>query len=183
MGELAFLWVASAPYPGRTLTRCKRCFAPFDDPDDQATRWFYASREVQERESNPRSRITLYASKGDLRCFNQGNVFSHISCFSHNPRKLFMEFAFCAFHLEGVKGGRRFGGLPRISPWASICGEVLLILTTELISFSWSLLSGCRSRLSMGWKLGGLHFPCWPSRVMPVAAACGRIDALWVILR
>jgi hypothetical protein len=99
----------------------------FDDPDAQATRWFCASREVLERELNLRSWNSLFASKGDLRRFNQGSILLHISCFFRMTReKLFTEFAFCALQLEGFKGGRRFSDQPRISLWAGICGEVLL---------------------------------------------------------
>jgi hypothetical protein len=121
MGESTFLWVASD-----ALAR-PDALTPFDDPDAQATRWFCASREALERESNLRSRNSLFASKGDLRHFNQGSVLSHISGFFRiTLEKLLAEFAFCALQLEGFKGGRRFSGLPRISPWAGICGEVLL---------------------------------------------------------
>jgi hypothetical protein len=84
-----------------------------------------ASREALERESNLRSWNSLFASKVNLRRFNQGSILSHISCFFRITLEiLFMEFAFCALQLEGFEGGRRFGGLPRISPWASFCGEV-----------------------------------------------------------
>jgi hypothetical protein len=120
MGESTFLWVASD-----ALAR-PDALTPFNDPDAQATRWFCASCEALERELKLRSWISLFASKGDLRRFIQGSVLSHISCFSHNPRKIITEFAFCALQLEGFKGGRHVGGLPQISPWASICGEVLL---------------------------------------------------------
>jgi hypothetical protein len=57
-------------------------FAPFNDPDAQAARWFRASREALERESKLSVLDTsLFALKGNLRRFIQGSIFSHIFCF------------------------------------------------------------------------------------------------------
>jgi hypothetical protein len=88
---------------------------PFNDPDAQTTRWFCASCEALERESKLRSWII------PLR-FIQGSIFfAYLLFFRITIEKLFAytEFAFCALQLEGSKGGRHFGGLPRDPPFSA----------------------------------------------------------------
>jgi hypothetical protein len=70
-------------------------------------------RSVIQREYRSLRRgSSLFASEGDYSHFNQGSVFSHISCFAHNHICASMKFAFALFNMEGLKGGHRFSGLP-----------------------------------------------------------------------
>jgi hypothetical protein len=88
---------------------------PFSDPGAQTTNWFCASCEAffRERIEAFGVRSSLFASKGDLRRFNQGSVILHISCFTHDPRYALPRSSRLAlFRWKVKRAATAFSGLP-----------------------------------------------------------------------
>jgi hypothetical protein len=124
-GESMFSWVAS-----HALAR-QDALTPFSDPDAHTLPMLSVRLQsvIQREYQSLRHGSSLFALEGNFSRFNQGSIFSHISCFTHNLVMRVHEVGISCSSVEGLKGGHRFSAAcPESCLGPSVCGEALLMM-------------------------------------------------------